>query len=525
MHRANRWPLLLVAVLIAALAVLATMQVRWIGEVSAAHEQRTRAEMQSAARRFAEEVDRDLLSVAEAFLVRKIDAAALARRYDVWQVIGRDPRLIDAIYVIDDHSLLRFDPARRALDPIAWLPPLAGLRQRLAGRRLPEFGLDPDLPAMVIPLGEEHESRGLMVVQLDSMVLTRELFPELGRRYFATGSNEGFDVAVANGDRIVYRSVPQWPATVADAEPDGAWPLLLARRRTEEREREVVREGRTPPSSWTLLVRHHGEPLAESFAAIRRRDLAIALAILLLLGASVVILAAVARRADRLRQQQLEFVAGITHELNTPLAALGSAGQNLADGLPVDTALYGATIVKETHRLIDLVEQVLQFSGLQTRAEDRRDDIVDPRVTIAEAVAQCRWFADERGVRVETTAPETLPCLRGDSAALTRAVQNLVANAIRHGSEGGWVGVRAACDDGFVNIIVEDRGAGIAAVDLPHLFEPFYRGRNAQTRGSGLGLTIVDRVARAHGGSITVAKGNEGGAAFTLRLPARPVST
>jgi signal transduction histidine kinase len=79
--------------------------------------------------------------------------------------------------------------------------------------------------------------------------------------------------------------------------------------------------------------------------------------------------------------------------------------------------------------------------------------------------------------------------------------------------------VRAGVVDGFVAITVEDRGAGIAAADLPHLFEPFYRGRNAQTRGSGIGLTIVDRVARSHGGSITAANKRDRGAAFTLRLP------
>jgi signal transduction histidine kinase len=98
-------------------------------------------------------------------------------------------------------------------------------------------------------------------------------------------------------------------------------------------------------------------------------------------------------------------------------------------------------------------------------------------------------------------------------------VQNLVANAIRHGGDGKWVGVRAGRDDGFVDITVEDRGPGIAAADLPHLFEPFYRGRNAQTRGSGIGLAIVDRIARAHGGRVSVARRRERGAAFTLRLP------
>ena len=99
-------------------------------------------------------------------------------------------------------------------------------------------------------------------------------------------------------------------------------------------------------------------------------------------------------------------------------------------------------------------------------------------------------------------------------------MQNLVANAIRHGGDGGWVGVRAAEDRGSVAITVEDRGPGIAARDVPHLFEPFFRGRGAErTRGSGLGLAIVQHVAAAHGGSVEVVRPRPRGAAFTLRIP------
>ncbi|MEA2415404.1 MAG: hypothetical protein QOI58_2061, partial [Thermoanaerobaculia bacterium] len=104
--------------------------------------------------------------------------------------------------------------------------------------------------------------------------------------------------------------------------------------------------------------------------------------------------------------------------------------------------------------------------------------------------------------------------------SLTRAVQNLIANAIRHGAAGKWVSIRAVAEDRSVAISVEDRGPGIAARDLPHLFEPFYRGRGAdRVRGSGLGLTIVKQIALAHGGSVSVDKRRDGRAIFTLRLP------
>jgi len=147
---------------------------------------------------------------------------------------------------------------------------------------------------------------------------------------------------------------------------------------------------------------------------------------------------------------------------------------------------------------------------------------VDVAAVVDEAVATCRWMADEQSMAMETEVARDLPLVDGDAASLARAVQNLIANAIRHGAGGKWVAIRASSDDGVVSISVEDRGPGIAPRDLPHLFEPFYRGRGAdRVRGSGLGLTIVKQIAVAHGGSVTVDRRREGGAIFTLRLPAR----
>jgi len=279
----------------------------------------------------------------------------------------------------------------------------------------------------------------------------------------------------------------------------------------------------------TALRPHHSQPTAPrvsgipasvptSLAAGRRLHLAVAFGILALFAASLTILAVSLRRAERLRRQQLEFVAGVTHELHTPLAALASAGQNLADGIQVDTAKYGETIVKETRRLTDLLDDVLQFAAIESHSTAARTTEVDVREVVDDAIAQCRWLADAQHVRVESAAPESLPRMQADRGAVTRAVQNLVANAIRHGRDGGWVGVRTAVDGGHVLITVQDRGPGIPAADLPHLFEPFSRGRNAQTPGSGLGLTIVRGVAEAHDGSVQAANRHAGGAEFMLGL-------
>ena len=503
MHGAHRWPFALAGVVIAAVAVLGKMQFDWIARLSESREQRLRAELESAAKRFGADLDVDIVHISAAFELRDANADELAARYDRWRALATDPRILRAIWVIDPKSVLRFDPEQRALRP-AMLPP-----ELVPALRNPERFVA-EVPAVTF-LMHEHPPT-LLVMQIDSAYLVHDLIPDLARRFFGAE----FDVAVARGDQIVFRSDAHWPASVAAADSDVTAPLFWLRRR--EREERPHSPAPLPPPLWRLLVRHHGAPLAQVVAAERHRDMALASLILALLAAVAIALALAARRAERLRRQQLEFVAGITHELNTPLAALAAAGQNLADGLTVHTERYGEAIVKETRRLTDLVDQILQFGGMQTRAA-RVDATSQPRAAIDDALAQCRWMAEERGVRVECDAADDLPPVRGDEASVARAVQNLVANAIRHGGEGGWVGVRAGRENGFVDITVEDRGPGIAAADLPHLFEPFYRGRNAQTRGSGIGLTIVDRIARANGGKVTVARRRERGAAFTLRLP------
>jgi signal transduction histidine kinase len=275
---------------------------------------------------------------------------------------------------------------------------------------------------------------------------------------------------------------------------------------------------------WQLLVRHHDGPLEQVVGATRRRNLLLTAGILAVLAGTVLALAGLLRSAERLRLQQLEFVAGVTHELNTPVAALTSAGQNLADGIitePSQVARYGSAIVKESRRLTETIAQVLAYGGMQSRRK-LPHSTVDLATVIDEAVATCRWMAEELSVVIETNVPRDLPLVEGDAASLARAVQNLIANAIRHGAAGRWVGIHAFADGREVVLSVEDRGPGIAARDLPHLFEPFYRGRGAdRVRGSGLGLTIVKQIAAAHGGSIRVERRHEGGARFTLRLPAR----
>jgi signal transduction histidine kinase len=223
----------------------------------------------------------------------------------------------------------------------------------------------------------------------------------------------------------------------------------------------------------------------------------------------------------------MEFVAGVTHELNTPLAAIRSAGQNLADGIVTDPAQvrrYGGLIEKEGGRLTALVAQVLDFAGIESGSRAYASEPLSVAALVDEVLRDHRLALDQAGMTVETDIASNLPRVRGDVAALRRALDNLVANAVKFAASGGWLAVRAASrpDEGTVVVRVEDRGPGIPRDERERVFEPFFRGpaaeRNA-TPGSGLGLSLVRHVVRAHGGRVHVEGREGGGAAVVLELP------
>jgi signal transduction histidine kinase len=225
----------------------------------------------------------------------------------------------------------------------------------------------------------------------------------------------------------------------------------------------------------------------------------------------------------------MEFVAGVTHELRTPLAVIRSAGENLADGLVADAAQirsYGALVRDEGRRLTEMVEQVLALAGAESGRAAAPPKPVRLRPLVDAVLESCDAEIRAAAIEVETDVPEGLPSVLGDEAALRRALRNLLDNAVKYAGESAWIAVRARVGDGErgpeVQLIVEDHGLGVAPEDLPRIFEPFYRGREAvarQIHGSGLGLSLVRRIAESHGGRVTVETGGGTGSSFTLRLP------
>ena len=210
------------------------------------------------------------------------------------------------------------------------------------------------------------------------------------------------------------------------------------------------------------------------------------------------------------------FVADVSHELRTPLTALTTAADVLeahGDGLDDAGGRAARLLVRESHRLATLVEDLMEISRLDAGAAPMAWEPVDVGSLVRSAVAA-------RGLAVELVADAGATTV-ADPRRLDAIVANLVANAYEHGSPPVRVGVTTNSDE--VVVVVSDAGAGIAPDHLSRVFDRFYKADPARPggRGSGLGLAIARENARLHGGDLTVASPPGSGATFTLRLPRR----
>jgi len=226
------------------------------------------------------------------------------------------------------------------------------------------------------------------------------------------------------------------------------------------------------------------------------------------------------------RQETLRrnLVADVAHELRTPLSILqGNLRAILDDVYPLDKAEV-ARLYDQTRHLSRLVRDLHDLA----RAEARELSLDVERLNVVDLVrATGELFAplaEEEEVTLKIDLPARAPSVRADAARLGQALQNLLANALRHTPAGGAITLRVVDDGEEVRLAVEDTGAGIAPEHLPHLFERFYRTDRARSRdagGTGLGLAIVRATAEAHGGRVEARSEGAGrGSAFSIILPA-----
>lgn len=435
---------------------------------------------------------------------------------------------------------------------------------------------DPEIPALFHPIA--HEATGVnlrkpagplkadwIVIEYNQDALRNEILPELTQRYFSGAQGLEYDLSLVAGkgqSSPIYRSDQQsGTITEPDARLDVFGPARLpdlasAIGLSQGEENEISDDYSTKLKSyhlrgafwfpvvhtdshgedWYLLVRHRGGSLSEMFIRMRRRDLVIGMGVVVLLGLSMGLVLLAGHRARVMARLQVEFVAGVSHDLRTPLSIISLAADNLADGVVSNREAvigYGARLQVQVRRLTERVEQILLFSSLNRHRTPYSIGMVDVKSVIETAVRTSSVVTDDAGIDVEVTVEPDLPPALTDPAVLSQALENLITNAVKYGGEDRWLGIRAKAvpagrQGTEIQVLVEDHGIGIERGELDRIFEPFYRSAAVvfrQISGTGLGLTLTKRTVEAVGGSVSVTSIPGKGSTFVLHLPAGQVKT
>jgi two-component system phosphate regulon sensor histidine kinase PhoR len=270
--------------------------------------------------------------------------------------------------------------------------------------------------------------------------------------------------------------------------------------------------GGQPAAAEIHLDRHHRQTFAAHVVPVARERG----------GGAVLVLHDITdlRRADQVRR---DFVANVSHELRTPLTAIRGYVEALADEPPADEARQFLGIIsRHTLRMERLVRDLLRLARLDAGQETLERAECHPAALVQAVAHDMQDQIDARRQRLDAAIDPALT-VSGDPAKLHDVLRNLLENASNYSPEAGVIDIGATRHDGWIDVVIADRGPGIPEPDLPRIFERFYRVDRSRSRdpgGTGLGLSIVRHLVELHGGRVTAANRPGGGAVFTVRLPA-----
>jgi two-component system sensor histidine kinase SenX3 len=226
----------------------------------------------------------------------------------------------------------------------------------------------------------------------------------------------------------------------------------------------------------------------------------------------------------RLEEIRRDFVANVSHELKTPMGALGLLAETLvAERDQTVASRLAARIHTEAFRVSRVIDDLLDLTRIEAEEAPPREPVLVSLV-MAEALERVREAADQREVKVTLEEPSIPVSVPGDRRQLVSAMYNLLENAVKFSYDGNSIEFGAIVKNDQVEVTVVDHGVGIPARDLDRIFERFYRvdqGRSRQTGGTGLGLSIVRHVAANHQGRVEVESREGEGSTFRLILPAQ----
>lgn len=217
---------------------------------------------------------------------------------------------------------------------------------------------------------------------------------------------------------------------------------------------------------------------------------------------------------------QTEFISSVSHELRTPLTAINGWSETLLeDDDPAQLRRGLHIILKESRRLTNMVEELLEFSRIEDGRFTLSVEPLDLKAELEDAVYTYREFFRKEGIALEyTECPEEMIPISGDPGRLRQVFCNLLDNAAKHGGSGKRIDVSIAQEGGEGVIRIRDYGPGIPPEELPHVKYKFYKG-SSKARGSGIGLAVCEEIITRHEGTLDIGNAEGGGCLVTIRLP------
>lgn len=568
MKRTDRILPVVAILLMLTVCVLAYWQYRWLGQISDGELAILRTNLKTSASRFAEEFESTISRLYDTFEMRSSlqgpTAAMLDSAWQAWRTDGPAPGLIRNLF------LIRYEPPveprlfrvlKGEFQTSEWTDSLGAIRTVLErqvrhnddSNRVFVFqtSLSAYYPLVVVScrplrnfldMPRRQPTLDYVVMELDTVYLKTTWIPELFHKHFP-GNDEGYTAGVFSKRRGRFLIGPEPPVSEAslitdlpDIAASGMFLISIVdtRRdirtaRIEARLEQTLTRGKSPLSGQPtsdhdlqLHVFHPSGSLENAVMQSRHRNLVLGAAVLGLLALSVVFLLAAVQRSRRTAVQQMEFVAGITHELRTPLAVIRSAAENIADGVVRDDGKlreYGSLIRRQGLALGDMVEQILDYAEIEFGRDRRQTQRVDISALLGDTLAEFER-THSPAVDIRCHRSEEPLYLHADRHSLQSAIRNLLDNAVKYSDQP--IDVHLSKQENKIVLSVEDRGAGISPDEIEKIFEPFYRGENTrqrQIRGNGLGLAIVKRIVEHHGGRIDVRSEIGRGTVFTVELP------
>jgi signal transduction histidine kinase len=446
--------------------------------------------------------------------------------------ILRSPRLeMGDRYVDDEHHRLEktfagwlsfegktmLETMRKKRRPVTWY-----------GERTKRDGRYTYTTTAMFPLHHVAKDRvAIGGVTFEPGYLKRTFFPEMLESLIA------HKLAEEGGNRLAMVVYP------TESDSDGAGSVLAgvygiepfaASAQWTDGKPEVSRNLSEAFEGLTLGIKFQGT----SVAALSRRwimssFITLGVLSLLLVGGLVLTYRSVSKEVALARLKS-DFVSNVSHELRTPLSLIRLYAETLelrrVQGEQKTTEYY-AIIRKESERLTALINNILDFSRIEAGRKEYEFRQTDLAELVTNTLDTYRDQIDEHGFTFERSIDPSLPPVRVDQEAIARSLVNLVNNALKYSDREKFLAVKLYRTEGVVKLEVADRGIGIARNEQSKIFEKFYRAGDPlvhNTKGSGLGLSLVRHIAHAHGGEVDVESAPGKGSRFTLTLPLEPAT-